>query len=464
MTSYKPRLTAGKQSSKEVFLKKVQVCATIFDYYEEQRDAKGKMERLEAIQDIKEILNDNKNVSQLVLPNLEPVFEMIQKNLFRPLVALKKGGEKIGLSETGVEDEENLIDPTWPHMQGIYDILVKIMISEVIEAKNLKNFVTPSFIHSFLELFNSEEPQERDYCKSILHKLYAKLVPRRKIIRKSINESFLSMIHENRKYNGANELLEIFSSMVSGFAVPLREEHVGFFNNIIIPLHKVHYSNSFHEQLQRCSMLFLNKDPTLSMALVQGVLRYWPFGNSPKETSFISELNEAIEFCDPNQIEELVPSIFSRVVKCMSGPHLQIADKVMLLFENEYFLMLIKNFKIITFPLLVPVIVELSETHWHKVLQESFVSLMSILKEIDSALFDKVANVKDASISSSLFNMYNGYGRAEAEAKWNLLANEAKKIEPGFVQPVIPYVDTHVVGLNNLNGIKLHSNNLIPST
>jgi len=35
-----------------------------------------------------------------------------------------------------------------------------------------------------LELFDSEEPREREYLKNILHRLYAKLVPRRKMIRK----------------------------------------------------------------------------------------------------------------------------------------------------------------------------------------------------------------------------------------------------------------------------------------
>jgi serine/threonine-protein phosphatase 2A regulatory subunit B' len=29
------------------------------------------------------------------------------------------------------------------------------------------------------------------------------------------------------------------ASIISGFAVPLRDEHVIFFQNIIIPLHKV---------------------------------------------------------------------------------------------------------------------------------------------------------------------------------------------------------------------------------
>ena len=110
MSSQKPRLTTEKQNSKEIFLKKLQICSITYDYYDDQKDAKGKSERLEAIQDIKEFLNDSKSMSFHVLPNLELIFEMIQKNLFRPLINLKKSGEKLGLSETGIEDEDNSTD------------------------------------------------------------------------------------------------------------------------------------------------------------------------------------------------------------------------------------------------------------------------------------------------------------------------------------------------------------------
>ena len=59
------------------------------------------------------------------------------------------------------------------------------------------------------------------------------------MIRKAINDCFLTLVHETYKFNGVAELLDILASIISGFAVPLREEHVIFFKNVIIPLHKV---------------------------------------------------------------------------------------------------------------------------------------------------------------------------------------------------------------------------------
>jgi serine/threonine-protein phosphatase 2A regulatory subunit B' len=163
------------------------------------------------------------------------------------------------------------------------------------------------------------------------------------MIRKAITDCFFTMIYERNTFNGASELLDILSSIISGFAVPLRDEHKLFFNNVIVPLHKVPNSNLFHEQLLRCSMLFLSKDPRLSTNLIKGLLRYWPFGNSLKEINFVSELQEVLEVSDNSKLEPMIKPLFRRIVKCISGSHLQVADRAMCFFENECFLSLLKQ-------------------------------------------------------------------------------------------------------------------------
>ena len=130
------------------------------------------------------------------------------------------------------------------------------------------------------------------------------------------------MIHETHKFNGAAELLDILASIISGFAVPLRDEHVVFFENVIIPLHKVQTSSQFYEQLLICSMLFLTKDRALAIPLLSGLLKYWPFANSVKETLFLTELQEVLEVIEVTKVGNLIPKLFKRIVKCIGGIHL----------------------------------------------------------------------------------------------------------------------------------------------
>jgi serine/threonine-protein phosphatase 2A regulatory subunit B' len=114
-------------------------------------------------------------------------------------------------------------------------------------------------------------------------------------------------------------------------------------------------------------MLFLSKDPSLATLLVEGLLRYWPFANSAKEVMFLNELLEVLEVCEITKLEPLIPKLFKRLIKCIAGPHLQVADRAMCFFENDYFLTILKSYKNFTFPLLVPVISQIADTHWHKV-------------------------------------------------------------------------------------------------
>lgn len=273
---------------REQFLRKLQACSTPLDFNDDSKQVREKSDRQAYLQEFNDYLADQNCMSTVIIPHLDLVINMIEKNIFRPLPILKKAG--LPGEGVGMEEEENLVDPAWPHLQPVYEFFLQLIVNEGAEVKSLKVHITPSFIQEFLELFDSEEPREREYLKNILHRLYAKLVPRRKMIRKAINDCFYSLIHETFKFNGASELLDILASIISGFAVPLREEHIVFFKNVIIPLHKVQTCHLFHEHLMRCSMLFLAKDPSLGLFLLDGLLKYWPFANSPKEVMFISEL------------------------------------------------------------------------------------------------------------------------------------------------------------------------------
>lgn len=319
-----------------------------------------------------------------------------------------------------------------------------MVINEAVEVRSLKVYVTPQFVQEFLELFDSEESVERDYLKNILHKLYAKLVPRRKMIRKAINECFFALIHETHRFNGAAELLDILASIISGFAVPLRDEHVVFFQHIIIPLHKVQTCSQFYEQLLRCSMLFLTKDRTLAIPLLEGLLKFWPFANCVKETLFLTELQEVLEVCEVDKIEHLILRLFKRIVKCIGGIHLQVADRAMCFFENDYFLNILKTYKEKTFPMLVPVIVDLADNHWHKILQESLIALKTILKEIDPIAFEEALKMnlnqkKQYSIKQDQEQ------RQTLDKKWEKLNEKLSGKFPEYRKPTLPFSSSYII-------------------
>lgn len=100
-----------------------------------------------------------------------------------------------------------------------------------------------------LELFDSEDPWERDYLKTLLHRIYGRFMPLREYIWTSMMNFFIKISYEYEENNGISELLEILCSIVNGFQTPLKEDHIFFLERGLLPLHKVSNLSTFHTQL-----------------------------------------------------------------------------------------------------------------------------------------------------------------------------------------------------------------------
>jgi serine/threonine-protein phosphatase 2A regulatory subunit B' len=191
-------------------------------------------------------------------------------------------------------------------------------------------------------------------------------------------------------------------------------------------------------------MLFLTKDRTLAIPLLEGLLKYWPFANCIKETLFLTELQEVLEVCEVDKVEHLIPRLFKRIVKCIGGIHLQVADRAMCFFENDYFLNILKTYKEKTFPMLVPVIVDLAENHWHKILQESLIALKTILKEIDPLAFDEA--LKMNSQQKKLYSVkQDEEERKTLDKKWEKVQNKIKAKHADYEEPNYPFRSANLI-------------------
>jgi len=104
------------------------------------------------------------------------------------------------------EDEPNL-EVAWPHLQLVYDFFLRFLESPDFQPNTAKRYIdqkyvlnvrsnqktTKQFIRIYfqlLELFDSEDPRERDFLKTILHRIYGKFLGLRAYIRKQINNTF----------------------------------------------------------------------------------------------------------------------------------------------------------------------------------------------------------------------------------------------------------------------------------
>ncbi|OVA20480.1 Protein phosphatase 2A [Macleaya cordata] len=302
-----------------LFIRKLNLCCVVFDFTDPTKNLKEKdIKRQTLLELVDYVTSANGKFTETVM---QEITKMVSVNLFRTLTSPPR--ENKVLEAFDLEEEEPLMDPAWPHLQIVYEFLLRFVASPETDAKLAKRYVDHSFVLRLLDLFDSEDPREREYLKTILHRVYGKFMVHRPFIRKAINYIFYRFIFETEKHNGIAELLEILGSIINGFALPLKEEHKLFLVRALIPLHKPKCIPMYHQQLSYCITQFVEKDCKLADTVIRGLLKYWPITNSSKEVMFLGELEEVLEATQPPEFQRCMVPLFRQLARCMSSSHFQ---------------------------------------------------------------------------------------------------------------------------------------------
>ena len=288
--------------------------------------------------------------------------DLFAKNLFRPIPPpVNPQGEAFD-----PEEDEPVLEVAWPHIQVVYEFFLRFIESQDFNTNIAKAYIDHSFVLQLLELFDSEDPRERDFLKTTLHRIYGKFLNLRSFIRRSINNVFFQFTYETERFNGIAELLEILGSIINGFALPLKEEHKLFLTRVLIPLHKVKSLSMYHPQLAYCIVQFLEKDSSLTEEVVLGLLRYWPKVNSTKEVMFLNEVEDIFEVMDPAEFVKVQEPLFHQLAKSVASPHFQVAERALYFWNNEYFCNLVSDNVDVILPIMFAPLYENSKGHWNR--------------------------------------------------------------------------------------------------
>lgn len=241
--------------------------------------------------------------------------------------------------------------------------------------------------------FNTEDPREREYLKTILHRIYGRFMTFRLQIRKAINHIFYEFTYEVEKHAGIGELLEILGSIINGFALPLKEEHKTFMKKYLLPLYKPRSMLSYHPQLCYCIVQFVEKDPSLSTVIIDNLLKWWPHGNSQKEVCFLNEIEEVVDVTHnpEDTLRPVVAPMFKRLSQCILSQNFQVAERALLLFINHdspFKRFTVEHFRI-ALPLLFPALCPETE-HWNQSVQQMCVGVLDSFKMESASFVDEV--------------------------------------------------------------------------
>ncbi|WOK91798.1 serine/threonine protein phosphatase [Canna indica] len=370
-----------------LFLRKLQLCAVAFDFSDtlSLRCARDREAKRRAFQDLVDFVQSGSGrLSETVQ---EELVRTVGANIFRclPPAAHENTG-----SDAADPDEENVfLDPTWPHLQLAYELLLRYIISNDTDTKVAKRFIDHSFVLRLLDLFDSEDPREREYLKTILHRIYGKFMIHRPFIRKAINNVFYRFIFETERHNGIGELLEILGSIINGFALPMKEEHKLFLMRALIPLHKTKPVGVYHNQLAYCITQFVEKDYKLADTVIRGLLKYWPVTNCQKELLYLAELEEVLEVTQTVEFQRCMVPLFKQISRCLNSPHFQVAERSLYLWNNDHVVDLIAQNRSIILPIIFEALEKNMQSHWNQAIHGLTANVRKMFQDMDGDLFEK---------------------------------------------------------------------------
>ncbi|THH20672.1 hypothetical protein EW146_g705 [Bondarzewia mesenterica] len=376
-----PFLETPPSERPQLFLKKLHQCHVLFDFNDASSELKGKQIKAQTLHEMLEYITTQRGViTETVYPE---VVKMFATNLFRSIPPpVNPTGDAFD-----PEEDEPVLELAWPHLKIVYEFFLRFVESPDFNTNLAKRYIDQNFVLNLLELFDSEDPRERDFLKTTLHRIYGKFLNLRAPIRRSINNVFYHFIYETERHNGIAELLEILGSIINGFALPLKEEHKAFLMRVLIPLHKVKSLSMYHPQLAYCVVQFLEKDGSLAEEVVLGLLKYWPKVNSPKEVMFLSEVEEILDVIDFGEFQKIQVPLFQQLARCINSQHFQVAERALYYWNNEYIVNLMSDNMAVILPILFPALYQNSKSHWNRTIHGMVYNALKLFMELNPDLF-----------------------------------------------------------------------------
>lgn len=84
------------------------------------------------------------------------------------------------------------------------------------------------------------------------------------------------------------------------------------------------------------------------------LLKYGPKTHSPKEVTFLNELEEILDVIESSEFVNIMELLSQLLAKCVSRPHFQVAERALNYWNNEYIMNLISDNAAKIFPIMFP--------------------------------------------------------------------------------------------------------------
>ena len=132
-----------------LFVQKLAMCEQGFTFTGDVPDSVSKdmHTKRQTLLELVDYVNTAQQVAEVFTDDIQAcVVRMVSANIFRSLPAMEHGYD--------AEQDEPTYEASWPHLQVVYEFLLRFVISNQVSSKHAKKHINHQFCCSLVELFD----------------------------------------------------------------------------------------------------------------------------------------------------------------------------------------------------------------------------------------------------------------------------------------------------------------------
>lgn len=265
-------------------------------------------------------------------------------------------------------------------------------------------YISDDLLRCLVGRFEVTQPEEAAFLRDTLHWLYSSFPEKRSSLRTRIGGVLSRFKRSPHKGVRVNELLEVLGQVVRGFSTPLTAIHKDLLFRVLIPLHQPNEMaewrdqlpllQMYHEPLVYCLNQFLEKDPSLVVKVIEGVVTHWPEGfhsNTPKEVLLLHEVEALLQHASSEDFGALIPSLLPHLLRCLSVENSRVVERALFMWKNVKFRTLVASHTQRLMQPLMEALLRGGTPFWNPTVNKLVAHVLQQLEEMDPTSFAAAA-------------------------------------------------------------------------
>lgn len=375
-----PPLPKMKSSTfSEVFDQKIELCNYICDFYNPDLDKKAKVEKKNALEEIYNIISKQELVYKFQTDQITQVLTMCKNNIIRNLPVLN-------YHQIFSEDLPPVSDPSWPHLNLVYQILLYSL--QYFDEHPMFTF---QFILDLLPMMQSPDPTERQLIdKFIIQYLKCREGKSTKSFNSILLQELSRLLNNHIESNTppfiVGPILQIYNHI---FQCTRQDANTTskVYNQILRLLSDYHLS-TYEDQFYSIIDFFSDESSAFALMLAKALVLHWPKTCAEKEASFVNMLMDVMPKISSRNLSPLITRIFSILAECVSSSSLKVAEQTFKIWISQRVEPILNEHSKKIVYLSFEKVLLASRNHWSKTVRSNLQTVLQTMQKISPRSFD----------------------------------------------------------------------------